>query len=312
MHHVALDRARPDDRDLDDEVVVGPRLQSRQHRHLRAAFNLEGAERVGLADHRVGARVLGRDGGEVERDALVPGQEVEAALHAGEHAERQHVDLHEAKRVDVVLVPFDDLAIGHSGRLDRHQVVEPVTGQHEPARVLAEVARRPDQLAGEIECQAQAAVGEVEVQPLQVPVIDAFLRPAPDLAREHADQVLRQAESLADVAQRTFGAVADHGRAERGAVPAVSVEHPLHDGLPPLVLEVHVDVRRLAPLLGDEALEQEIVAAGVDRGDAEHEAHGRVGGRPSPLAEDVLRAGEAHDRVHRQEIRRVAQLLDQQ
>ena len=109
-----------------------------------------------------------------------------AALHAGQHAERQDVDLHELERVDVVLVPFDDLAVGHRGRLDRHEVVEPVVGQHEAAGVLAEMARRADQLAGEIERQAQASVGEVEVQLLDVPVLDAFLRPAPDLAGERA------------------------------------------------------------------------------------------------------------------------------
>ena len=83
--------------------------------------------------------------------------------------------------------------------------------------------------------------------------------------------------------------------AERGVVAAVGVEHPLHDVLAPLVLEIDVDVRRLVPLLGDEALEQQIVAAGIDRGDAEHEADRRVGGRSAPLAEDVLRAGEADD-----------------
>ena len=37
MHHVALDRAGPDDRHLDHQVVECPRLQPRQHRHLRAA-----------------------------------------------------------------------------------------------------------------------------------------------------------------------------------------------------------------------------------------------------------------------------------
>jgi hypothetical protein len=66
MDHVALDRAGTDDRDLDDQIVEGPRLDARQHRHLRAGFDLEGAERVGLADHRIGARILGRDGRQVE------------------------------------------------------------------------------------------------------------------------------------------------------------------------------------------------------------------------------------------------------
>ena len=67
VDHVALDRAGPDDRDLDHQIVEGARLDPRQHRHLRPALDLEHAERVGLADHGVGARVLGRDGGEVER-----------------------------------------------------------------------------------------------------------------------------------------------------------------------------------------------------------------------------------------------------
>jgi hypothetical protein len=44
VHHVALDRARPHDRDLDDEVVEFARFEPRQHRHLGAAFDLEHAE----------------------------------------------------------------------------------------------------------------------------------------------------------------------------------------------------------------------------------------------------------------------------
>ena len=50
------------------------------------------------------------------------------------------------------------------------------------------------------------------------------------------------------------------------AVAAVDVLDHL---LAPLVLEIDVDVRRLAALGGDEALEQEIDARGIDLGDAE-------------------------------------------
>ena len=56
MHHAALDRPRPHDRDLDHQVVEAARLQARQHAHLRAALDLEHADRVGLADHVVGGR----------------------------------------------------------------------------------------------------------------------------------------------------------------------------------------------------------------------------------------------------------------
>ena len=311
MDHVALDRARADDRHLDDEVVEGARLDPRQHRHLGPALDLEGAERVGLADHRVGARILGRDGGEVEIDALVVLEQVEPAPHARQHAERQHVDLHELQRVDVVLVPLDDLAVVHRRRLDRHQFVEAVLGQHEPAGVLRQVARRADQLAGDVHGQRQAAIGEVEVEFLSVLRLDAFGAPAPDLAGQQLDHVLGQAERLADVAQGTLGAVADHRRAQRGAGAAVGVVDPLDDLLAALVLEVDVDVGRLFPLLADEALEQQVVATGIDRGDAEDIAHRRVGRRAAALAQDAARAGEGDDAVHGQEVGRVFEALDQ-
>src|ERR1035438_10304722 len=51
MHHVALDRTRPDDGDLDDEIVEFSRPQTRQHVHLRAALDLEHAERLAPAKH---------------------------------------------------------------------------------------------------------------------------------------------------------------------------------------------------------------------------------------------------------------------
>ena len=43
----------PDDRDFDDEIVERLRPQPRQHRHLRAAFDLEDADRVGTRDHLI-------------------------------------------------------------------------------------------------------------------------------------------------------------------------------------------------------------------------------------------------------------------
>ena len=41
MHHVALDRPWPDDRDFDHDIVKTFRLHPRQRGHLRAAFDLE-------------------------------------------------------------------------------------------------------------------------------------------------------------------------------------------------------------------------------------------------------------------------------
>ena len=61
----------------------------------------------------------------------------------------------------------------------------------------------------------------------------------------------------------------------------------------------------------DEALEQQALAHGIDRGDAEHEADGRVGGRAAPLAENAFGAREADDGFDGQEVGRIFQALDQ-
>ena len=79
----------------------------------------------------------------------------------------------------------------------------------------------------------------------------------------------------------------------------------------PLVLEIDIDVRRLLPLLGQKAREQNIDLLGIDIGDAEHEADDGIGGRAAPLAENAFVVGKPHDVVDRQEIARIVELLDE-
>ena len=78
MDHVALDRAGAHDRDLDDEIVKFLGLEPRQHRHLRPALDLEHADRVGALDHRINARLLGRNGGKRQAPAVMAFKEIEA------------------------------------------------------------------------------------------------------------------------------------------------------------------------------------------------------------------------------------------
>jgi hypothetical protein len=61
MHHVALDRSRAHDGDLDYQVVEAGGFQARQHGHLRPRLDLEHADRVRLLQHAVGGGVLGGD-----------------------------------------------------------------------------------------------------------------------------------------------------------------------------------------------------------------------------------------------------------
>ena len=116
---------------------------------------------------------------------------------------------------------------------------------------------------------------------------------------------------LADLAQRRAAAIADHRGGEAGALAAVFPVDILDHLLAPLMLEIHVDIRRLLARGADEALEQEIHVGGIDGGDAEAIADGGIGGRAAALAEDVLRAGVAHQIMDGEEIRRVVELVDE-
>ena len=103
----------------------------------------------------------------------------------------------------------------------------------------------------------------------------------------------RQAEGLADLADGRAAAIGDDGGGDAGALAAVFAVDVLDHLFAPLVLEIDVDVGRLAPLRRDEALEQEIGAVGIDLGDAEAEADRGIGRRAAALAEDALRCARS-------------------
>src|SRR6266436_2217223 len=94
-------------------------------------------------------------------------------------------------------------------------------------------------------------------------------------------------------------------------IAAIGFKNPLHDDFTPLVLEIDIDVGRLASLFRDEPLEQKIIAPGIDRSDAKHIADGGVSGRAATLAENILAAGKADNGIHGQKVGGVFESLDQ-
>ena len=215
-------------------------------------------------------------------------QKIEGPPHAAEHAQAQHIDLHKFEGIDIVLVPLDDLPLVHGSGFDRHQFVEAVLGQHEAARMLRKMSRHADEVMRQIEGEPQPAVGKIEVQLLGLGFAHPFRAPAPNQTGQSAGNVFAQPKRLADVSHRATRAIADDSRRERRPVTAIGVVNPLNDFLPPLMLKIHVDVRRLPSLLADEAFEEQIARGRVDRGDAQNEAHGRVCGAPAALAQDIF------------------------
>ena len=66
MHHLADNWTRPNDRHFDDDVVERGWLEARQRRHLRARFDLEDADRVGLLQHFEDSGIVLREMREVD------------------------------------------------------------------------------------------------------------------------------------------------------------------------------------------------------------------------------------------------------
>src|ERR1700692_920577 len=91
----------------------------------------------------------------------------------------------------------------------------------------------------------------------------------------------------------------------------ISFVYPLDDFFAPLMFEIHIDIGRLAAFLADEALEQQTLPNGIDRGNAETVEHRRMGGGAAALSEDALRAGKADDRFDGQKVWGILQPLDQ-
>ncbi len=141
VHRAALDRARPDQRHLDHEVVEAARLEARQRGHLGARLDLEHAHRVGPAQHRVDVVLLG-DRRQVDLIAAVLGDQVDGVVQRRQHPEPEQVELHQPRRGAVVLVPLQHRPLLHPSPLDGADLDHRAVAHHHPARMDAEVPRR--------------------------------------------------------------------------------------------------------------------------------------------------------------------------
>ncbi len=313
MHHVALNGAGPDNGDLYDQIVECARLQTRQHVHLRAAFHLERAKAIALAEHIVNRRVLLGHAGQVEAFAVMRRDQVESLADAGEHAQGQHIHFEDAQLVNIVLVPFNKTAIRHRRITNRHRMRQRRFRQDEPAHMLAQVARHPDHLIGQLDRARHQRVAQVYPGLLRLPLAQLAAPTAPDRLGQRRGDILGQAHHLAHLAHRHARAIMHYGGAKPRPVTPVFVIDMLDHLLTPLMFEIDVDIGRLLALLGNETLKQQVVLARIDSGDTEHVTDGGIGRRTAPLAQYRrvgLMPGELDNVVDGQEILRDIELAD--
>ena len=91
-------------------------------------------------------------------------EQIQAPPDGREHPERQAIDLEDAQRIQVVLVPLDDGAAGHAGVLDRHDLAERQLGQDHAADMLRQVAGKAEDLADEMDQLPAEAARRVEAR----------------------------------------------------------------------------------------------------------------------------------------------------
>ena len=141
MDRVALDGARPDDRDLHHEVVQVGRPGLGQGLHLGPALHLEDADRIRGLEHPEDLRHILRQAVQVYARGTVALDQLERFVYRGEHAESEQVQLDQSERLDVTLVELDDDSISHRGPLQRRDVYQRRGGHEHAAGVDAQVAR---------------------------------------------------------------------------------------------------------------------------------------------------------------------------
>src|SRR5258705_13244523 len=121
-----------------------------------------------------------------------------------------------------------------------------------------------------------------------------------------------QPERFAYLARRAPAAIRDDVRGHGRAQPSVTLIDVLDDLLTPIAArQVEVDIGPLPALLGEKALEEQLHAHRIHRGDAQGIADRAVGGRASPLHQDVVMTAVLDQIPHDQEIARQVEAADE-
>ena len=211
--------------------------------------------------------------------ALLP-DEVDGVAEDRQVRQAEEVELQQAERLDPVHLVLGHERVGVRRLLERHQLGQRLAADHDAGGVGRGVPGDALELAGEVDHPLHAGIG-VDLA-LQVRRdLERLVELDPELVRDGlrdpVDLAVAVAEDPADVADRRPGEHRAEGDDLGDVVRAVLARDVGDDLVPPLVLEVDVDVRHRHPVRVQEPLERQAVRDRVDRGDVE-----RVGRRSSP------------------------------
>ena len=315
-HHVALDRPRPEQRDVDDEVLEGLRGELADQLALPRRLDLETAEGLGRLDQGERVGVVPPDPVDVDVLAVDPLHLLYRVGHRGLHPDAEHIELEQAELLDIVLVELAHRKAQPAG-LDRGAIEQGPVGQQHPAGVQRDVpweAVEPlDQAEQQVDASRVLAAGQTAGPQLRQVTHGGPDLVGPDVRErlgERVDLAWRHAQGRPDITDAVPGPVGVHHRHAGAALPAVGREDLLIDLGAAGGLDIEVDVGQLVAQWGQEPLHQQAVADRVDIADPEQVGDQAAGAaaprrRPHPHPLD-----EVDDVGHGEEVRRVAELAD--
>ncbi len=271
-HHVGGDRTRPEQRDVDHQVVEGGGLEPADQVALARRLDLEAAERLGAPDEPVRLRVALRHGVQVDLPPRGPLHLGHRVRHRRLHPHAEHVELEQPEVLHVVLVELGHRETLAAGGHDRGAPQQRVVREEHPARVHGDAARQGVQRLHQVpepavllllSCHG-AQFGEFLHRGAGVPGPDVRegLGEPVGLGRVHGERGADVADGVAHPVGLGHGDGRDPLGAEAADDRAVDVETA--GGL-----DVDVDVGQHEAPLGQEALHEQPVFDRVGVGDPE-------------------------------------------
>ena len=315
MHQIALDRAGPNDGDFDHHVVKAFRLHPRQRGHLRAAFDLEHADRVGAAASARTSR---------DRPAGVARGRPDGRAARSVRSQSCRTDIMPRPSRSTLMMPrSSQSSLSHcattrpgieafsSGTIES----ECALADDHPAGVLPEMARQAVHLLVELRRTLQRA--DVRGRP----ACSICARADPACAenrhwrRDCENRSMTsfgQVERLANFARRAASAIADDVRGHGRAVFAIAAINFLDDALAPVAArQIDIDVGPALAAFAQEAFEEKFDFDRVARGDAEAITDRAIRGAAPALGHNIVLAAELHEVRDNEEVAAEPELLDE-
>ena len=275
-------RPRPVERDERDDVLDPVGLEPSDEIAHALAFQLEHADRVAAREHLVGLAVaelhlLAGAHGKAAR-----GEQLLGLGDDGQRLEAEEVELHEADRFGVLVVELAGGQVRLLVVIERHQLGQRAVADDDAGGVGGGVAVEAFQLLRHLEQARDALVAPDQVAQLWIGVHRLAQRDLlARLVRHHLadaiDEIVAHLQHAADVAQAGPRRQRAEGDDLGDAVLAVFALDVADDLTAPLLAEVDVEVRHRDAFRVQEALEHQIEAQRIERGDVERP--GDDGGR---------------------------------